>query len=86
MYEHPLTSEHLRIVREVVRYNVVGPIGKGLACGDVGESRAIFDVASSLGILSANRQQYSRRHRFRSHDRVARHRPNRRRAIPAQAP
>ena len=37
MYEHPLTAEHLRIVRDVVRYNVVGPIGKGLACGDVGK-------------------------------------------------
>ena len=37
MYEHPLTSEHIRIVRDVVHYNVVGPIGKGLACGDVGE-------------------------------------------------
>jgi len=36
MYEHPLTSEHIRTVREVVRYEVVGPIGKGLACGDVG--------------------------------------------------
>ena len=36
MYEHPLTSEHLRTVREVVHYEVVGPIGKGLACGDVG--------------------------------------------------
>jgi len=36
MYEHPLTSEHLRIVRDVVRYSVVGPIGKNLACGDVG--------------------------------------------------
>ncbi|PBK74985.1 flavo protein, partial [Armillaria solidipes] len=36
MYDHPLTAEHLRIVRDVVRYNVVGPIGKGLACGDVG--------------------------------------------------
>ncbi|KAJ3874841.1 flavoprotein [Lentinula edodes] len=36
MYEHPLTSEHLRVVQEVVRYTVVGPIGKGLACGDVG--------------------------------------------------
>ena len=34
MYEHPLTAEHLRIVREVVKYHVVGPIGKGLACGD----------------------------------------------------
>ncbi|KAF8918935.1 flavoprotein [Mucidula mucida] len=36
MYEHPLTAEHLRIVRDVVMYNVVGPIGKALACGDVG--------------------------------------------------
>ncbi|KAF4573275.1 hypothetical protein EYR36_007786 [Pleurotus pulmonarius] len=36
MYEHPLTSEHLRIVREVIGYNVVGPIGKALACGDIG--------------------------------------------------
>jgi len=34
--QHPLTAEHLRIVREVVRYHVVGPIGKILACGDVG--------------------------------------------------
>ncbi|KAJ6571829.1 flavoprotein [Mycena capillaripes] len=36
MYEHPLTAEHLRIVREVVKYHVVGPIGKLLACGDIG--------------------------------------------------
>ncbi|KIM55245.1 hypothetical protein SCLCIDRAFT_1221278, partial [Scleroderma citrinum Foug A] len=36
MYEHPLTAEHLRIVREVIGYNVIGPIGKNLACGDVG--------------------------------------------------
>ncbi|EPQ51087.1 flavo protein [Gloeophyllum trabeum ATCC 11539] len=36
MYEHPLTAEHLRVVREVVKYQVVGPIGKTLACGDVG--------------------------------------------------
>lgn len=37
MYEHPLTAEHLCIVREVVQYHVVGPIGKNLACGDVGK-------------------------------------------------
>ncbi|THH06089.1 hypothetical protein EW145_g4332 [Phellinidium pouzarii] len=37
MYEHPLTAEHVQIVRDVLRYEVVGPIGKGLACGDVGE-------------------------------------------------
>lgn len=36
MYEHPLTAEHLRVVRDVIRYNVVGPIGKNLACGDAG--------------------------------------------------
>jgi hypothetical protein len=36
MYEHPLTAEHLRVVRDVIRYNVVGPIGKKLACGDIG--------------------------------------------------
>ncbi|TFK40877.1 flavo protein [Crucibulum laeve] len=36
MYEHPLTAEHLRIVRDIIHYNVVGPIGKSLACGDVG--------------------------------------------------
>ncbi|KAG2107932.1 flavoprotein [Suillus discolor] len=36
MYEHPLTAEHLHVVRDVVRYQVVGPIGKNLACGDVG--------------------------------------------------
>jgi len=39
MYEHPLTAEHLRIVREVIGYNVIGPIEKNLACGDVGECR-----------------------------------------------
>ncbi|KAJ3553836.1 hypothetical protein NM688_g3407 [Phlebia brevispora] len=36
MYEHPLTNEHIRIVRDVIGYTVVGPIGKNLACGDVG--------------------------------------------------
>jgi phosphopantothenoylcysteine decarboxylase len=36
MYEHPLTAEHLKIIREAIRYHVVGPIGKTLAtwrCG-----------------------------------------------------
>ncbi|KAL7279802.1 hypothetical protein ACG7TL_006209 [Trametes sanguinea] len=36
MYEHPLTEQHLRVVREVIGYTIVGPIGKKLACGDVG--------------------------------------------------
>ncbi|KAI0818679.1 flavoprotein [Irpex lacteus] len=36
MYEHPLTNEHLRVVKDVIGYTVVGPIGKTLACGDIG--------------------------------------------------
>lgn len=36
MYEHPLTAEHLRIVKDVLKYRVEGPISKGLACGDSG--------------------------------------------------
>lgn len=36
MYAHPLTAAHLRVVRETLGYEVVGPIGKALACGDVG--------------------------------------------------
>ena len=36
MYEHPLTEQHLRVIREVIGYTIVGPIGKTLACGDVG--------------------------------------------------
>ena len=36
MYEHPLTAQHIRTIREVIGYHVVGPISKGLACGDVG--------------------------------------------------
>ncbi|VDB90203.1 unnamed protein product [Peniophora sp. CBMAI 1063] len=36
MYQHPLTSRHLAIIRDVIGYTVVGPISKGLACGDVG--------------------------------------------------
>lgn len=36
MYEHPLTEQHLRVIRDVIGYTVLGPISKGLACGDVG--------------------------------------------------
>lgn len=47
MYEHPLTAEHLRVVSEVVKYNVEGPIGKALACGDVGTlmTKSLFWIA-----------------------------------------
>ncbi|KIJ45116.1 hypothetical protein M422DRAFT_779040 [Sphaerobolus stellatus SS14] len=36
MYQHPLTERHLSVVTDILKYTVVGPIGKGLACGDVG--------------------------------------------------
>jgi phosphopantothenoylcysteine decarboxylase len=45
MYNHPLTSEHLRVVKEVIGYHVVGPIGKTLACGDVGKDHPHFTEA-----------------------------------------
>ncbi|KAB5589471.1 hypothetical protein CTheo_7084 [Ceratobasidium theobromae] len=36
MYEHPLTAKHLSIMSDTIGYTVVGPVGKALACGDVG--------------------------------------------------
>ncbi|KAF8605714.1 flavoprotein [Ceratobasidium sp. AG-I] len=36
MYEHPLTAHHLKTIQDTIGYKVVGPIGKVLACGDVG--------------------------------------------------
>jgi len=64
MYEHPLTAEHIRIVQDVVKYQVVGPIGKGLACGDVGKFLIIDCEEVADGGL---------RNRTRSDDRMARY-------------
>jgi len=36
MYEHPLTASHVKIITETIGYEVIGPVGKALACGDVG--------------------------------------------------
>ncbi|QRV81890.1 Flavoprotein [Ceratobasidium sp. AG-Ba] len=36
MYEHPLTTRHLSVIQDTIGYTVVGPIGKALACGDIG--------------------------------------------------
>lgn len=36
MYLHPLTAIHLKTVKEVLGYQVLGPIEKNLACGDLG--------------------------------------------------
>ncbi|GAA5913588.1 hypothetical protein JCM8208_003980 [Rhodotorula glutinis] len=36
MYSHPLTAKQLAMVRDELGYVVHGPIGKKLACGDIG--------------------------------------------------
>lgn len=33
---HPLTDVHIRFAQETLGYNVLGPIQKRLACGDMG--------------------------------------------------
>ena len=50
MYEHPLTAQHIRTIREVIGYHVVGPISKGLACGDVGVGAMVEwrDIVASV--------------------------------------
>lgn len=50
MYEHPLTAVHLKTIREVIGYEVVGPIGKVLACGDVGMG-AMTEWKDIVGIV-----------------------------------
>ena len=49
MYAHPLTAGHLRIVREVLGYHVVGPVGKTLACGDVGKFPSSYVSSIDIG-------------------------------------
>jgi len=36
MYDHPLTQPQLAVLENTLKYNVVGPVGKTLACGDIG--------------------------------------------------
>lgn len=36
MFTHPLTAKQLKMVRDELGYEVYGPIGKRLACGDIG--------------------------------------------------
>ena len=36
LYEHSLTAQHIRTIRDVIGYEVVGPVSKNLASGDVG--------------------------------------------------
>ncbi|KAH9177308.1 flavoprotein, partial [Lactarius sanguifluus] len=50
MYEHPLTAQHIRTVRDVIGYEVVGPVSKSLACGDVGVGAMVEwrDIVASV--------------------------------------
>lgn len=66
MYEHPLTSQHVRIIKEVIGYQVVGPVGKSLACGDVGKVN--FAKTCTTCLCS---------HRVRGNVRMDRHRSDR---------
>ena len=78
MYEHPLTNEHLRVVKEVIGYTVVGPIGKTLACGDVGEYiNESVNVEAADGLNSVVR--------FGCYDGMERHRADRCRPLQADA-
>lgn len=52
MYQNPLTAKQLRVVTDELGYEVVGPISKGLACGDLGRlpspsREGLADVAGS---------------------------------------
>ena len=50
MYEHPLTAQHVRTIKEVIGYQVVGPVSKDLACGDVGVGAMVEwrDIVSTV--------------------------------------
>ena len=79
MYEHPLTAEHIRIVKDIVHYNVVGPIGKNLACGDVG---LLHFTSIALDGFKFRPLILCFLLRDRGHDRMERRRQNRGRQVP----
>lgn len=42
MFTHPLTAKQLQSVQDDLGYEVLGPIAKTLACGDIGECRDLI--------------------------------------------
>ncbi|CDS00412.1 related to Phosphopantothenoylcysteine decarboxylase [Sporisorium scitamineum] len=50
MYMHPLTAMHLKMVRDVLGYEVIGPIEKKLACGDMGRG-AMSEWLEVVGVV-----------------------------------
>ncbi|CAO3631820.1 unnamed protein product [Mucor hiemalis] len=58
MWNHPLTSRHLDVLEDILGYKIIDPIGKKLACGDIGigamaESQYITDYILDMLSLSA---------------------------------
>lgn len=50
MWDHPFTSTHLRILNEQLGFQVIPPISKKLACGDMGVG-AMADVVTIVEYL-----------------------------------
>lgn len=50
MFNHPLTSRHLDIIKSF-NYIVVNPVSKKLACGDVGIG-AMAEVSDIVKVLN----------------------------------
>ena len=50
MWDHPMTSKHLDILREELRFHVIPPISKVLACGDYGNG-AMEEVVNIAKIV-----------------------------------
>jgi phosphopantothenoylcysteine decarboxylase len=42
MWTHPLTQQHLNILKETLGWHVVGPVCKRLACGDIGKLNEVI--------------------------------------------
>ena len=51
MYEHPLTNLHIRTIKDVIHYEVIGPIGKNLACGDTGTCLSILQACLLVSVF-----------------------------------
>lgn len=52
MYHHPSVQENLDHARSVLRYQVKGPIQKGLACGDDGALSVIQSRPAADGLIT----------------------------------
>jgi phosphopantothenoylcysteine decarboxylase len=70
IWEHPLTARHLRQVTvDAANVRIVGPITKGLACGDIGigAMAEVDEIAAAVpsclraGSVSDGQEKWDRR-------------------------